>query len=80
MNGLNWSYDPREGFAIAHPSLLFDHGHYECYARSNSVSNKKQSLGFLLIVRRKFFYTNPLSSVSTTLSVHRLFSFASLIP
>ena len=53
MDDFNWSYDPREGFAISSPSLVYDHGHYECLARSNSISDKKQSLGFLLQVQRK---------------------------
>ena len=42
MDDFNWSYDPREGFAISSPSLVYDHGHYECLARSNSISDKKQ--------------------------------------
>jgi hypothetical protein len=47
-----WSYDPHEGFTINNPSLVHDHGYYECLARTNN--NKNQTVSYFLIVQRKF--------------------------
>ncbi|XP_046651440.1 vascular endothelial growth factor receptor kdr-like isoform X2 [Daphnia pulicaria] len=44
-----WSYDPHEGFTINNPSLVHDHGYYECLARTNN--NKNQTVSYFLIVQ-----------------------------
>ncbi len=54
LDGIQWSYDPREGYAINNPSLVNDYGHYECLAyRITQYENRNQTVSFFLIVQRK---------------------------
>lgn len=54
LDNSQWSYDPHVGFTINNPSLVHDHGYYECLARStHQYNHKNQTVSFFLIVQRK---------------------------
>lgn len=52
LDNSQWSYDPHVGFTINNPSLVHDHGYYECLARStHQYNHKNQTVSFFLIVQ-----------------------------
>jgi len=59
LENTQWSYDPHVGFTINNPSLVHDHGYYECLARSTKYNNKNQTVSYFLIVQRKFKCAKP---------------------
>lgn len=63
QNEARWSYDPREGYAVDNPSLVEDHGIYECHA--TSTKNRTQSVTYWLEVKRKFKWAlKPLTFIN----------------